>query len=91
MLAPRADGRSSHRQPRTNSSSRIGPTWPSFSEYRTGQSSPASSRIPQRIVADTGMSAIAPTTQAISSPVQTHTPAGPSSANGTKATANGGG
>ena len=40
---------------------------------------------------DTGMSAIAPTTQAIRSPVQTHTPAGPSRANGTKATAKGGG
>ena len=37
------------------------------------------------------MSAIAPTTQAMSSPVQTQTPARPSSANGMNATANGGG
>ena len=31
-LAPSRIGSSSQRQPRTNSRSRIGPTWPSFSE-----------------------------------------------------------
>ena len=37
------------------------------------------------------MSAMAPMTHATSRPVHTHSPAEPSSANGTKATANGGG
>ena len=67
MLAPSGLGRVSQRQPSTKSSSRIGPTCPSFSEYRTGQSRPASSSISQRSSRATGMSAIAPTTQPMSS------------------------
>ncbi len=59
VAVPNRHGRSIERQPITNRSRRIGPTWPSLIAYTSGHDIPPSNSTTQRIRTGTGISATA--------------------------------